>query len=65
MESLFTIVDGFKRLAMGQNKELGKKRAAICDECPYKTELNTCSKCGCFLPAKVVAKKASCPINKW
>ena len=46
-----------------------KKRAKICSECPHWHEkdrggLGRCDQCGCTR-AKLFAKTARCPIDKW
>ena len=54
------------------NKNLGRvetmvaeERLAICKACPFYTVTGTCSKCGCFMSAKVKLPNASCPEHKW
>ena len=53
------------RLVSKEIKELSEKRMAICEECPFKTKMNVCKACGCYLPAKTKSKVESCPKNKW
>jgi len=40
-------------------------RIELCKACDRLNKLNFCSECGCFMPAKVRFKSASCPIGKW
>lgn len=47
------------------SKEIIESRISICKSCPELTRLKTCSKCGCFMPAKVRFSGSSCPIGKW
>jgi topoisomerase IA-like protein len=55
------IVEGFKNLVLNKNEILSNKRTKICSACPFKTQRNTCGKCGCYLPAKTKVERASCP----
>lgn len=56
-----------------KEKELAKKRLAICKGCEYKKETikgmrwsTICDKCGCPLSKKVFSKiYNSCPAKKW
>ena len=41
-------------------------RMNICNSCEFLFKpLNTCKKCGCFIPAKTALADSHCPINKW
>jgi hypothetical protein len=40
-------------------------RIKTCNSCEHLTKLKVCSKCGCFMPAKVRMKRAECPILLW
>ena len=41
-------------------------RISLCRSCEHLVpKINVCKKCGCFMPAKVRLKWASCPIGKW
>lgn len=40
-------------------------RYSICKECPHLTAAKTCTRCGCFMPAKTKLLHAECPIKKW
>lgn len=40
-------------------------RIDTCKLCPELNALRMCRQCGCFMPAKVRIKNASCPIGKW
>lgn len=44
---------------------IAKQRMDICEPCENFTLGRTCKKCGCFMPAKTKAIKATCPIGKW
>jgi len=46
--------------------EYNELRMEICKACPhYVPVVSVCSECGCFLPAKTMMKKTSCPLEKW
>jgi len=48
-----------------KDEEVGK-RIEHCKNCEHLVaKINICKKCGCFMPAKVRLKWASCPIGKW
>lgn len=48
------------------NEEVRLLRFAICKSCDQlNTTLNTCKKCGCFMPAKTKFASASCPDKRW
>lgn len=40
-------------------------RLDICKRCPAYTKFNTCKECGCYMPAKVQLKGATCPQGRW
>jgi hypothetical protein len=42
-----------------------KERVDFCKNCEYITSMRTCSKCGCFMPAKTLLPFMKCPIDKW
>ncbi len=44
---------------------LPRLRLAICETCPLYTSMKTCSKCKCFMPAKVHLPNARCPDKRW
>lgn len=44
---------------------LRERRIEICKSCEHITSLNTCGKCGCFLPIKSYFKVFKCPLDKW
>lgn len=63
------IIHGYAKLAateMGLIRQ--DPRAAIrfakCVECPLFNK-NFCSVCGCYMPAKVLLDRATCPKGKW
>jgi hypothetical protein len=37
----------------------------VCQDCPHLTAAKTCTRCGCFMPAKTKLLHAECPIKKW
>lgn len=46
--------------------KIAESRLDVCIQCDNYLKLtHQCSKCFCFMPAKVVLSKASCPIDKW
>ena len=46
-------------------EDIQKERYSICEECPHLTLAKTCTRCGCFMPAKTKLLHAECPIKKW
>lgn len=40
-------------------------RIDTCKSCDKLSKLNFCELCGCFMPAKVRLKTATCPEGKW
>jgi hypothetical protein len=61
------IIQGYGRLLSNDMKSaiLAEERQKLCAECPFKTLANTCSKCGCYIPAKTRSDAAECPDGKW
>lgn len=48
------------------NEEVKLVRLAICNECDnLNKKINTCKKCGCYMPAKAMFASSECPDNKW
>jgi hypothetical protein len=47
------------------DKETAQARYDICKECPFLLPTTQCSKCGCFMKAKVKLPHAECPEHKW
>lgn len=45
--------------------DIAKDRLKICKSCEHLTKLNVCSKCYCFIPAKIKIAKSQCPLKKW
>lgn len=41
------------------------ERILICDSCTHKSLWNTCKKCGCYLPAKIILMNSKCPNKLW
>lgn len=46
-------------------EEKQNERYAICEGCEHLTVAKTCTKCGCFMPAKTKLLNATCPLQKW
>ena len=44
--------------------DLRTKRLAICNVCP-SNEYKICTKCACFIEAKVLLENSTCPLDKW
>lgn len=66
----YNIIQAIKDLFTGNlvlaNKPLIKERTFICSSCEVRnTKLNTCTLCGCFLPAKIKLAKSDCPMGLW
>jgi hypothetical protein len=41
-------------------------RMSICRQCDQLFKpLNTCKRCGCYMPAKTYLASVKCPLNKW
>lgn len=51
--------------AYSKDEQMMIDRWRLCRECPELLVGSMCSKCGCFMKAKVKLKDASCPIGKW
>lgn len=60
------VARGYAYLALGVNQELGKKRFAICSNCPHIRGGLTCNLCGCDMAAKSRLPEVECadPKNK-
>ena len=66
MSKFKEIVEGW-RYTIFPNEEVEKvavERAKICSLCEYNIN-KRCTKCGCFLTAKLRSPESKCPINKW
>lgn len=47
-------------------EEMSEKRTDICKQCVERDSvMDTCDKCGCFLPAKTFSPSSECPIGNW
>ena len=50
-------------------EEVAKNRYEICKECEFgtltKKKKIRCTKCGCYMSAKVHVASSVCPVNKW
>ena len=66
-----SIIKGFANLALDREKELAKKRRAICKGCPISEYGNsrfckvTKGGCGCLISAKTRDAEEYCPVGKW
>ncbi len=67
MSRLSEIYEGWKNFTFSnpQVEEIAKKRMTICVECEKLKKNNTCSLCGCYMPAKVRSTKSKCRLKKW
>jgi len=67
MSKLSEIYEGWKNYTFPNPKIEcdAKKRIAICIECDKLKKNNTCSMCGCYMPAKVRSPKSKCKLKKW
>jgi hypothetical protein len=66
----YNIIDVVKDIVTGKlefaSVSDAKQRYQICKQCEVRNKtLNVCTICGCFLPAKTVLKKSSCPMGQW
>lgn len=48
-----------------RSKEIINNRMLLCTSCEFFLPTKQCSKCLCFMPAKVHLSNADCPIGKW
>ena len=46
-------------------KDIRDARWNTCKGCPFLTKDDRCSKCGCYMKAKVAIADADCPVGKW
>ncbi len=66
----YGIIDVVKDLVTGKlkfvNRKIAKDRYAVCQSCEMRNSAaNVCTVCGCYLPAKVILEKSSCPVEYW
>lgn len=66
----YGIINVVKDLLTGKltfvNKTTRQARKAICEPCEVRnTKTNTCTACGCWLPAKRTLADAACPMELW
>ena len=61
------IIDGWKHYFFKneQVEEMAKNRIKICLSCSELKPSNRCTKCGCYMPAKVRSEKSKCPLKYW
>jgi hypothetical protein len=67
MGRLSEIYAGWKNYAFKnpQVEEQARDRAKTCVGCDKLRRNNTCSICGCYIPAKVRSPRSKCPLHKW
>ena len=67
MNKFNEIISGWKNYMFKSEEieKIAKDRLLICLECEKFTKRNTCSKCGCYIPAKVRSERNRCPLKKW
>lgn len=68
MDNLTEIYAGWKNYVFSspQVEETAKSRMKLCvEDCDRLNNRNFCTKCGCFMPAKVRSLKSRCPLRKW
>jgi hypothetical protein len=47
-------------------RDMAEQRYTQCLDCPhFRRKIDQCSKCGCYMPAKVWLAWAECPEGKW
>lgn len=56
--------DMIERMRLTTDED-AKQRMSICESCEELTEMKTCKKCNCLMPAKTKFLYAGCPIEKW
>jgi hypothetical protein len=48
------------------SQEIKMQRLATCKKCThYVSKLKTCTQCGCYVPAKTMFAKTTCPVGNW
>lgn len=40
------------------------ERDSVCEACPFQVD-EQCTKCGCFVAAKIALNLEKCPLDKW
>jgi hypothetical protein len=67
IEKFDEIVSGWKNYMFKSEEveSIAKKRLITCLNCEHITKNKRCSKCGCFIPAKVRSLKSKCPKGFW
>lgn len=66
----YSIWDAMKDLASGKlrlaSRATRTNRRNICNTCEVRNvKLNTCTACGCYIPAKTALSKSTCPMELW
>jgi len=66
MGQIGDIIQAYKNVVTGTNKELADARMKICKPCIFYISLTSqCLRCGCPMIAKSTLKKKQCPLGKW
>lgn len=48
------------------SQQVRKDRIAICQSCVFfLKKVDTCKRCGCYIPAKAMFAATECPEGKW
>ncbi len=46
--------------------EIKQQRLNICKTCKsFSKKFETCTECGCYMPAKATFASSECPLKKW
>lgn len=67
-KSIRNIVVGWYRKLTGKKEDFADNRLKICKRCSYRETFwgeDICSKCGCFLSAKVLVEDEICLDGRW
>ena len=69
MIDLLDIVKSWSKLIgnkTDQEVKLAAERYKVCSSCEFRSKLDFCKACGCYLKAKIfTTNTASCPKGKW
>ena len=65
-DTIRSLTNAAKDMVLGRKAPpiLREERARICGVCPFKQK-ERCTRCGCFIDAKVALLSSECPIGKW
>lgn len=62
---MVSLIDFFKLETVYVEKNIAQNRYDVCKNCQYFLPTTQCSKCLCFMKAKVKLSEAECPLGKW